>query len=189
MARRMVAASTRRTTPLCMKSMPSTMPTGRAVRKLPDTTRTVALAIGVFGRPLREGGFDLEAQLAGGFLRAVERHAVGDALAVREARGVALGLELLVHLRAKAMHQHQLDAHRVQDREVLHEGVQLARGDRLADQPDHEGLAVVGVDVRRDRAEPGNEGVREHEAHAAAIVPQPRVRASSRAGARIIRAP
>ena len=31
--------------------MPSTMPTGRAVRKLPETTRTVAFAIGVFGRP------------------------------------------------------------------------------------------------------------------------------------------
>ncbi len=27
------------------------MPTGRAVRKLPETTRTVALAIGVFGSP------------------------------------------------------------------------------------------------------------------------------------------
>ncbi len=51
MARRMATASTRRTTPLCMKSTPSTMPTGRAVRKLPDTMRTVELAIGVFGRP------------------------------------------------------------------------------------------------------------------------------------------
>ncbi len=51
MALRIAAASTRRTTPLCMKSTPSTMPTGRAVRKLPDTMRTVALAIGVLGRP------------------------------------------------------------------------------------------------------------------------------------------
>ena len=51
MARRMVGPSTRRTTPECMKSTPSTMPTGRAVRKLPETTRTVALAIGVLGRP------------------------------------------------------------------------------------------------------------------------------------------
>ena len=50
-ALRMADASTLRTTPLCMKSTPSTMPTGRAVRKLPDTTRTVALAIGVLGRP------------------------------------------------------------------------------------------------------------------------------------------
>ena len=50
-ARRMAAASTLRTRPLDWKSTPSTMPTGRAVRKLPDTTRTAALAIGVFGRP------------------------------------------------------------------------------------------------------------------------------------------
>ena len=50
-ALRMAAASTLRTTPLWMKSTPSTMPTGRAVRKLPDTTRTIAFAIGVFGRP------------------------------------------------------------------------------------------------------------------------------------------
>ena len=34
-----------------MKSTPSTMPTGRAVMKLPEITRTVALAIGVLGRP------------------------------------------------------------------------------------------------------------------------------------------
>ena len=50
-ARRIATASTLRTTPLCMKSTPSTTPTGRAVRKLPETTRTMALAIGVFGRP------------------------------------------------------------------------------------------------------------------------------------------
>jgi hypothetical protein len=50
-ARRIAAASTLRTTPLCMKSTPSTTPTGRAVRKLPETTRTMALAIGVLGRP------------------------------------------------------------------------------------------------------------------------------------------
>jgi hypothetical protein len=51
MKRRMAVWSTRRTRPLCMKSTPSTMPTGLAVRKLPDTTRTVELAIGVLGRP------------------------------------------------------------------------------------------------------------------------------------------
>jgi hypothetical protein len=80
-------------------------------------------------------------------------------------RRVPLGLQLLVDLRPEPMHQHQLDAHRVQDREVLYEGVELVRGDRLADQPDDERLAVIGVDVRRDRTEPGDEGVREHEAH------------------------
>ena len=104
------------------------MPTGRAVRKLPETTRTVALAIGVFGRPWLKRGLDLEAQLAGGLLRAVERHLVGDAHAVREPRRVALGAQLLVDLRPKAVHQHELDAHRVQDqRQVLREGVAACR--------------------------------------------------------------
>ena len=114
---------------------------------------------------LRERGLDLEAQLAGGFLRGVQRHRVGDAQPMAEARHMALGGELLVHLRPKAVHQHQLDAHRVQDRQVLHEGVELARGDQLAGHRHDEGLAAVGVDVRRDGAKPGHEGVREDEAH------------------------
>jgi hypothetical protein len=63
------------------------------------------------------------------------------------------------------VHQHQLDAHGVQDGQVLHEGVELARGDGLAGQADHEGLAAVGVDVGRHGAKPGHEGVREDEAH------------------------
>ena len=37
--------------PECWKSTPSTMPIGRAVMKLPEITRTVEPAIGVFGRP------------------------------------------------------------------------------------------------------------------------------------------
>ena len=49
--RRMPAASTLRTRPECWKSTPSTTPTGRAVMKLPEITRTVEPAIGVFGRP------------------------------------------------------------------------------------------------------------------------------------------
>ena len=67
------------------------------------------------GQALRERGLDLEAQLAGGLLRAVERHLVGDADAVAVARRVVLGLELVVDLRPEAVHQHQLHAHRVQD--------------------------------------------------------------------------
>jgi len=59
-------------------------PPGRAVRKLPDATRTVESAMGVLGRPCAEGGLDLVTQLAGGLLRAVQRHRVGDAHAVAE---------------------------------------------------------------------------------------------------------
>ena len=43
--------STLRTMPECWKSTPSTMPTGLAVMKLPEMTRTVAPAMGVLGRP------------------------------------------------------------------------------------------------------------------------------------------
>ena len=78
---------------------------------------------------------------------------------------MALGRQLLGHLRPEAVHQHQLDAHGVQDGQVLNEGVELARRNRLAGQRHHEGLAAVGVDVGRHGAEPGDEGVREDEAH------------------------
>jgi hypothetical protein len=47
----MPATSTLRTRPECWKSTPSTMPTGRAVMKLPEITRTVEPAMGVLGRP------------------------------------------------------------------------------------------------------------------------------------------
>ena len=47
----MPAVSTLRTTPEFWKSTPSTMPTGRAVMKLPLITRTVESAMGVLGRP------------------------------------------------------------------------------------------------------------------------------------------
>ena len=50
-ARWIPATSTLRTRPECSKSTPSTMPTGRAVMKLPEITRTVESAMGVLGRP------------------------------------------------------------------------------------------------------------------------------------------
>ena len=65
---------------------------------------------------LAKGRFNLKAQLAGGFLRAIERHRVGDADAVGVFALVAFGLQLLVHLRAKAMHQHNFYAHRFNHR-------------------------------------------------------------------------
>jgi hypothetical protein len=49
--RRMPATSTLRTTPVLLKSTPSMMPSGRAVMKLPEMTRTVEPAIGVLGSP------------------------------------------------------------------------------------------------------------------------------------------
>ena len=48
---RIASDSTLRTIPVCSKSIPSTMPTGRAVTKFPLIKRMRALPIGVFGRP------------------------------------------------------------------------------------------------------------------------------------------
>jgi hypothetical protein len=114
---------------------------------------------------------DLEAQLAGGFLRGIQRHRIGDAQPMAEARHMAFGGQLFVHLWPETVHQHQLDPHRMQDRQVLNEGIELARGDQFAGHGHHEGLAAVGVHVRRDGTKPGHEGVGEDEAHKM-IVPQ-----------------
>ena len=53
----------------------------------------------------------------------------------------------------------------MQDGHVLHEVVQLARGNGLAGNAHDEGLAPVGMDVRCHRAEPGHEGVGKDEIH------------------------
>ena len=48
----MPVASTLRTSPVCMRSTPSTTPIGLAVTKLPLATRMSAPAIGEFGSPI-----------------------------------------------------------------------------------------------------------------------------------------
>ncbi len=58
---------------------------------------------------------------------------------------MAFCLELLVDLRAKAVHQHDLHAHRLDQRQVLRDVLQLACGNGFARQPHHEGLAAVRV--------------------------------------------
>ena len=126
-ARRIAAASTLRTTPLCMEVDAvddADRPRGEEVARHHAHRRVGHRRV---RQALRERGLDLEAQLAGGFLRAVERDRVGDAQAVAEARRMALGAQLLVDLRPKAVHQHELDAHRVQDRQVLHEADSACR--------------------------------------------------------------
>ena len=64
-------------------------PTGRAVRKLPEMTRTVDPAMGV-GQALAEGGLDLVTHP--GLLGAVQRHLISDAHAVGVAFGMAFSL-------------------------------------------------------------------------------------------------
>src|SRR6185369_10624424 len=117
------------------------------------------------GQPLTEGRLDFVAQLTGRFLGRVERHFVGDAHAVRIARLMALGLELFCDLRPEAVHQHDLHAHALDQREVLGDVLQLAGCHRLAGHADDESLAPVHVDVRRHRSEPGHESKVEDGGH------------------------
>jgi len=151
------STSTLRTTPVCWKSMPSTMPSGRAVTKLPLITRMRELAIGVFWQALREGGLDVEADLAGGLLGALERPCVGDAHAAMKARLQSLQPHLRLNLRPRSVHQHQADAHRMQQRQVVHQRRQTPGLDQFAAEADHERAAAMRVHVRRDVAQPGDE--------------------------------
>ena len=78
---------------------------------------------------------------------------------------MAAQAELLVDLRAKAMHQHDFHAHRLDHRDVLRDRGQLTRRNAFAGQSDHEDLVTEFVDVRRDRAEPGHESEIEDGGH------------------------
>ena len=71
---------------------------------------------------------------------------------------MAFGGQLLVDLRPEAVHQHNLDAHALDQRQVLCNVLQLAGRNGLARYADHKGFAPVRVDVRRNRAKPGHKG-------------------------------
>jgi len=71
---------------------------------------------------------------------------------------MAFGGQLLVHLWAKAVHQHNAHAHALNERQVLRQVGQLACGNGLARDTDHKGLAAMHVDIRRDRTEPRHKG-------------------------------
>ena len=78
---------------------------------------------------------------------------------------MAFGQQLLIDLRAKAMHQHHLHAHALNQRQVLRQMLQLARRNSLARQTHHKGFATVQVDVGCYRAEPRYEGEVENGTH------------------------
>ena len=78
---------------------------------------------------------------------------------------MAFGQQLLIHLRAKAMHQHHLHAHALDQRQVLHQAGQFASSNGLTGDGHHKGFATVHMDVGRDRAEPRNESEIEDSGH------------------------
>ncbi|MNV89225.1 hypothetical protein D3C71_1835050 [compost metagenome] len=76
-----------------------------------------------------------------------------------------LGRQLFVHLWAKTVYQNNLYAHGLDQCQVLRNAVQLAGRNRLTREPDHKRLVAELVDVRRHRAEPGDEGEVENGGH------------------------
>ncbi len=109
------------------------------------------------GQALRERSFNLEAQLARRFLRGIERDFIGHPHAVRVARADAFFAQLRFDLRTKAVHEHDAHAHRGEQRNVLHQRVEASGRDQFAGDGDHKGLAAMGMDVRRDGAQPIDE--------------------------------
>ena len=120
---------------------------------------------GRVGQALAKRRLNLVAQLAGRLLRAVQRHLVGNADPVGILGHMALGLQLLVHLGPKTVHQHNFDAHALDHGQVLRQVRQLARCHRFARNADHKSLVAKLVDIRRHRAKPGYEGEIEDGGH------------------------
>ena len=71
---------------------------------------------------------------------------------------MALGTQLFVDLRAKAVHQHDLHAHALNERDVLRQIGQFARLQRFPRDTHDKGFAAVHVDIWRHRPEPGDKG-------------------------------
>ena len=65
--------------------------------------------------------------------------------------------QLLFDLRARAVHQDDLDAHRVQQRESCTSAFRQPLLHQFAAERDHEGLVTERVDVGRDGAHPVDE--------------------------------
>jgi hypothetical protein len=73
-------------------------------------------------------------------------------------RADAARLELGLDLRAGAVRQHEPDAERGQDADVVDEAREArALGEHLAAECHHESAAAKGVQIRRDLAEPAHE--------------------------------
>ena len=109
------------------------------------------------GQALRESGFDIKTGLTGGFLGAFEGQCIGDPdtvviAALRTPQG-----HLLIDLRAGAKDQHQTHAHRVQQAQVLRQGVEPPVGHQLAGKADDQCFAPESVDIRRHGTKPGDE--------------------------------
>ena len=109
------------------------------------------------GQALREHGLDFERDAAHRIKHAIERRRIGDAVTAVIERLEVLFAQLFLDLRAGAMHQHQANAQADQQIDVVSQGLGKLAGHRLATEGNDEGAAAKGIDVGRDRPEPGDE--------------------------------
>ncbi len=137
--------------------MPSRIPTGRATTKLPLTTRMRLLAIGVLGRPWENAASTPRRIAPAASLTHSSEAAIGDAPTGDEGRGHLLEREQPLHLRPRAVHDDQADAHRLQQRQVVDQAFEAPVLDQFAAEADHEGAPAVRMHVWRDLAQPGDE--------------------------------
>ncbi|MNQ26856.1 hypothetical protein D3C85_401020 [compost metagenome] len=108
------------------------------------------------GQTLAERRLDVQADFAGGFLGAFERGGVGGGQASVELMGEPLQAQLLIDLRARAVHQHQPDSQRRQQGQVLNQRIQRARLHKFAAKRHHEGLASERMHIGGDISEPSH---------------------------------
>ena len=110
------------------------------------------------GQPLREPRLHVVADRAGRFLRAFQCHRVGDAQTVVVLRCLPAKPQLLVDLWPAAIDDHDVDADRVKQAQILDQRIERTAGGRhLARNAHHEGLPPELVDVGRHLSQPVHE--------------------------------
>ncbi len=147
---------------MCWWSTPSRTPTGRAVIQLPLLTFSRAPPIGVLAREVDSlASISMRSEPTAALTQS-SAALVGDAQVVDESWFQAALQQLRVDLRTRAMHQHQLDAEAVQQRQVVEQRIEIRAQRRLAAKADDENASVVGVNVGRAGTQGTDEVVGSH---------------------------
>ena len=101
------------------------------------------------GQPQRELGFEIETVYRGDAFDVIHDLAIGDPAPLDAHRRDTGGFQRGTDLRPDAVDQHDPNAERMQQRQILQQLAASRRRHRFAFHQDDEGLATVGVDVGR----------------------------------------
>ena len=105
----------------------------------------------------RQQRLDLDAYATDRFLDALHGSGIGQPYALMiTVLQIVIG-QMLFDLRTCAMHQHQSDAKRGQQVEIVRQADEFSVFNYFSAKRDDEGLATKTVDIGRDGTEPGNE--------------------------------